>query len=210
MDDSLQAVVALEAKRAGAAVGAGQVRTLAGYLELLGRWGRRVNLTADPAPGHVARRLLPDALVLSANLPPSIQSAVDVGSGSGILGLALSVCRPAVKMTLVEPSRKRCSFLRTVAHELELSRVEVLEGKLEDVTLEPQDLACSRATWAPEEWLRRGVGLVAPGGHVVALVVREGDLPASRGLKLARHVSFELADGSPRVLGFYVSRETSG
>jgi hypothetical protein len=95
-----------------------------------------------------------------------------------------------------------------VAHELGLHQVTLLEERLEDTTLQPRDLACSRATWSPREWLPRGARLVAPGGVVVTLVVREPDLPQVSGLELQRIVPYSLADGTPRLMGFYVSRET--
>jgi 16S rRNA (guanine527-N7)-methyltransferase len=200
-------VVALELEKAG--VELEDHSALVEYLELLHHWGRRINLTARPDPQIVARRLLPDSLTLAANLDRGIRTAVDVGSGSGILGLVLALCRPRLQLLLVEPNTRRCSFLRTAVHELGLHQVTLLEDRLEHTELLPRDLACSRATWPPAEWLRRGANLIAPGGVVVTFVVRQSDLPVVSDLELQRQVPYSLEDGTPRLLGMYVSRETA-
>lgn len=204
-------VVASELERAGISATPAQCEALARLLQLLERWGRRINLTATPDPRVVARRLLPDALLLSAQLDPLPQDLLDVGAGPGLVGLTLALLRPSIRVGLVEVNRRKCAFLRTAAHELGLE-VMVHEGRIEDLrpTLAPVGLACSRATLPPAAWLALGAGLVRPGGLVVAFLVDQQVPQVPPTLQLDRQVSYRLHDGTPRLLALYrhVSRET--
>lgn len=200
---STQDLVASELDRANLRVEPEQTDQLVQYLELLHRWGRRVNLTGNPEPSTVAQRLLPDTMVLAANFPKGADSIVDVGAGSGVVGLVLPLLRPGLQVLMVEPNGRRCSFLRTVVHQLQLPQVTVLEGRLEDTRLLSRDVACSRATWSPQVWLERAAPLIPEHGTVVTFVVREADLPRADRLTVVKQVAYALSDGTPRLLAFY-------
>ncbi|MBM4283388.1 MAG: hypothetical protein FJ137_22475 [Deltaproteobacteria bacterium] len=81
------------------------------HFQLLRRWNDTHNLTRIVDPSEAAvRHYLDCALPVLTGSPPR-QPFVDVGSGAGFPGLiAALVCReqPA---TLIEPARKRASFL---------------------------------------------------------------------------------------------------
>ena len=176
------------------------------YLELLERWGTRINLTANPDPRVVARTLLPDTLALArmiASSPPD--SILDVGSGGGIVGIPLGLCFPQASLTLVEPRSRRCSFLRTAVHALG-RQATVAEGRLEGLSLEPHQLVCSRATWSPESWLELATGLLAPGAQAVVFLGAQAQTPSAPSLTL-RELDYQLPDGTPRRLALYQRAE---
>lgn len=199
----IQHAVASELRRYQLSVEPQLLLQLAGYLELLERWGHRMNLTGRPQAQVVARRLLPDALVLTQTLPAEPQAVVDVGSGNGIIGLVLGLLRPGHRMLLVEPSQRRCSFLRTAIHQLQLSQVTIAESRLEQLQLSPMDVALSRATWPTGAWLDRGAGLVREEGLVVAFLTGAAAPPQHPELGLERTVPYLLADGTTRQLVLY-------
>lgn len=200
MSAELHDVVADELSRAGLVA---SPEPLCAYLALLERWGRRVNLTGRPDAVHIARRLLPDALMLAGHLAPGTHTVVDVGSGSGIVGLPLTLVRPELVTLLVEPSGRRCSFLRTAAHELGVDQLTIAEAPLEQLELLPRDLAASRATWPPAQWLERALPLVRPGGEAVCFLGPQEAPGPPAGLLTPRQVRYQLADGTPRQLAFY-------
>jgi 16S rRNA G527 N7-methylase RsmG len=78
---------------------------------------------------------------------------------------------------LLEPIGKKHAFLRAVARELPLPnlepRAERLENHLAREDFELFDVAVSRATWPPLEWLDRARALLRPGGLVAAYEGRE-------------------------------------
>src|SRR5262245_7384559 len=106
-----------------------------------------------------------DGVVLAKDdVIPTGSRCVDVGSGAGAPAVPLALLRGDLKLTLVEPLRKRVAFLRTVLGALGLvGRVSVLERKLDPeapgLPEAPYDVALSRATFAPELWLTAGLAL---------------------------------------------------
>lgn len=200
MSSKLHDVVADELSRAGLVA---SPEPLCAHLALLERWGQRINLTGRPDAVHVARRLLPDALMLAGSLAPGTHTVVDVGSGSGIVGLALTLVRPELVTLLVEPSRRRCSFLRTAAHELGVDQLTIAEARLEELELLPRDLAVSRATWPPAQWLERALPLVRPGGEALCFLGEQEAPEPPAGLLAPRLVRYRLVDRTPRLLAFY-------
>lgn len=143
---------------------------LTAHFELLLQWGRKVNLTSIFDPEQAARLHGADALLFDRVLPPA-RRIVDAGSGAGFPGVALALQRPSSEVVLLEPLRKRCSFLKVVASRLRLFNLRVVEGRLGDEgpkpSLDPFDGAVSRATWAPLDWVRLGATLLESGGHLL-------------------------------------------
>ncbi len=184
------------ARAAGLELGEEQLASLRAYLELLERWGARINLTADPTPGAVIARQLPDAFHLAQLLGSSRAGpALDAGAGAGLVGLPLAVLIPGLELTLVEANGRKCAFLRQAVHELRL-QAEVRAERLEALG-ERFPLALSRATWTPEEWLVRGARVLEPGGE---LVVFSRARPVVAGFLELRGRRYVGADGGERWL----------
>ncbi|HEX7478263.1 MAG TPA: RsmG family class I SAM-dependent methyltransferase [Polyangiales bacterium] len=132
------------------------------YVALVATWNRKLDLTAARDAAAQVEVLLADALVLAElELVGRDSRVVDVGSGAGSPCLPLLLLRPDLRAVLVEPLRKRVAFLRTAIGSLDLvGRAQVLEAKLNveapQVSFGPFDVAMSRATFAPEVWVRAG------------------------------------------------------
>ena len=56
----------------------------------------------------------------------------DVGSGAGLPGIVIALARPDLKVTLIEPLKRRVDFLNEVARELGLP-IQVIQSKAEGV-----------------------------------------------------------------------------
>lgn len=206
--------LAAEAGRFQLALPAPAVERLLHYLALLARWGQTLSLTADPRPATVLHQHLPDAFALAGLAPAADRGpALDVGSGAGLPGLVLALLQPERPFLLLEPNQRKCSFLRTAAHELGLPAVEVREARLEATTLPPAALALSRAAFAPAAWLARAAPLVFAGGRVAAFLIREDRVRPPPELALAAERVYPVAHGPERRLVLFrrtpVSRETS-
>lgn len=131
------------------------------WLDLLGQWNARIDLTAARGPDELHDLMIADAAVLAARIPEGAR-IVDVGSGAGAPGLALAILRPDLKITLVEPLKKRVAFLRTVIGSLDRRDVELVGERVESVVAArgvSWDVAISRATLAPAEWISVGLSL---------------------------------------------------
>ena len=163
------------------------------WLWAVAQWNRKLDLTAARDDPELVDLMLADAVVLAAELRVGA-CVVDVGSGAGAPGLALGLLRPDLRVTLVEPKHKRAAFLRTMLGSLALPGQgsgpvsEVIQARAEQIERSDFDVALSRATFPPEEWLDRGAAL-APGGDVWVLLAREA-APARGGWVLVRDFGY--------------------
>ena len=150
---------------------------LARYLGLLLPWNQRVNLTGAQSADEILDRHLADTFALLPYLLPGPLRLVDVGAGAGFLGVGVAALRPDAHCVLLEPIGKKHAFLRAVARELPLAnleaRAERLDAHLARSDFTPFDVAVSRATWPPLEWLDCAGALLRPGGLAVAYEGRE-------------------------------------
>ena len=86
--------------------------------ELL-RWNERVNLTAITDDNDIVHKHFLDSLsVLERISLRSSDSVVDVGTGAGFPGLVLKIYMPDLRLTLIESSKKKVSFLKYLVTEL--------------------------------------------------------------------------------------------
>jgi 16S rRNA G527 N7-methylase RsmG len=148
------------------------------YRDLVREWNSKVNLTGPKDGPALDGVLFTDAEVIHRKhwIPEGARLA-DVGAGVGAPTIPLLLLRADVLGTLVEPRKKRAVFLRAAVHELGLhDRCEVTETRVDPRAPKLErgcDIALSRATFGPEEWLRIGRAL-AP--RVIVLSIA-GDLP---------------------------------
>jgi len=148
---------------------------LAAYGKLLLSWRARINITGAKSMAELVAEHLPDAFVLASRLRNAEAKVIDVGSGGGLPALPLALLAPAVRVVLFEPIAKKVAFLRTAIRELGLGqRVRVEARRVDGSAVGGEfDVAISRATFPPAEWLSLAVDLVRPGGRVFALTTHQ-------------------------------------
>ena len=114
------------------------------------------------------RHLLNCAMV--AELVPPAATVVDIGSGAGLPGLVIAMLRPQVQMTLLEPMLRRTTFLGECIAELGLGNVTVQRGRAEEMAgVFRADVATSRAVAPLDRLVQISVGVIRPGGTILAL-----------------------------------------
>ncbi|MHA6689231.1 16S rRNA (guanine(527)-N(7))-methyltransferase RsmG [Devosia sp. A449] len=98
-------------------------RDLESYAQLLKKWQAVQNLVSRETLDAVWSRHFADSLQILPLLTASDKRFLDLGSGGGFpaLPLAIALKGPNHHFTLVEPTSRKVSFLRTVARELGLS-----------------------------------------------------------------------------------------
>ena len=159
------------------------------FAELVASWNERVDLTAARDPDELVDLLFADAAAVLGERGARVESReawLDVGSGMGAPGVALALFEPRLAMTLVEPRVKRVAFLRTLLHELGRADIGIERSRSETMTDGSCDVAISRATLPPAEWLKEGARLARH--EVWVLLAREAE-PAEPGWDIAK--SFE-------------------
>ena len=188
MGDNLVGSIGRAASSMGVTLDPAASRAACTWLERLVEWNARIDLTAARSTEELVDLMLADALLLS-RLVPSGARVVDVGTGAGAPGLALALLRGDLRLTLVEPLRKRASFLRTVVGVLGRTDVVIEPTRAERLSRFTFEVALSRATLPPPDWLALGAKLVGPGGSVWVLLARE-DPPQRAGAVIEEDVAY--------------------
>ena len=102
------------------------------YLVHLIEWNKVINLTSITDPTEIIIKHFIDSLIaLVATSFPQNGVVLDVGSGGGFPGIPLKIVRPDIRLVLVEPVKKKCSFLNSVIGLLKLEDVSTFDGTIE-------------------------------------------------------------------------------
>lgn len=103
------------------------------YAALIIAWNERVNLTSITDPDQIRIKHFLDSLsVLSLPNLPDHAHVIDVGTGAGLPGLALKIVRPDWRITLIDATGKKITFLREVIAELKLEGITAEQIRAED------------------------------------------------------------------------------
>jgi len=132
----------------------GAEEKLQAYLDLLAKWNRVYNLTAIRDAGQMVTHHLLDSLAVLPHLG-NARTLVDVGSGGGLPGLALAICRPELQLASVEASQKKAAFQQQARIELGLDNVSIHCSRIEAMT-GTFDAAISRAFAELADFARLG------------------------------------------------------
>jgi 16S rRNA (guanine527-N7)-methyltransferase len=129
-----------------------QRQRLEGFLDLRATWSKTHNLSGPRALTLLSTDLA-DAIAVWL-CADSLTPLIDIGSGSGVPGLMLACLDPNHTIHIVEPIAKRCAFMKTAAHKLELHAVTVHRGRWPEDRFDDLGggIAISRAVVSPEEW----------------------------------------------------------
>jgi 16S rRNA (guanine527-N7)-methyltransferase len=124
-----------------------QVLQIQQYIKILLAWNEKINLTAIRDPREILYRHFCESMYAASVVPVENGRLADVGSGGGFPGLPLKIVRPDLQVVLIESNLKKATFLAEVVRELELSDVQVLVRRYEELGEEvaPLDFVCSRA-----------------------------------------------------------------
>jgi 16S rRNA (guanine527-N7)-methyltransferase len=146
------------------------------YLDALLSANERFNLTGVRERDEAWRRHIVDSLTLLPLLDETPQGArvVDVGSGAGLPGIPLAICRGDLAVTLVDSTGKKARFMEEVSAELGLSHTRVLNERAEVLgqrrgEREAYDVATCRALGPLPEVLEYTLPLLRVGGELLAM-----------------------------------------
>ncbi len=146
------------------------------YRELIA-WNQRFNLTAITDREGVMVRHFVDSISCFKALPWASLAAgarvIDVGTGAGFPGIPLKIVCPGMRLTLLEATHKKVTFLEHIVGVLELRNVEIIHGRAEELGRTPAhreqyDWALARAVVEMPTLAEYLLPLVRVGGAMLA------------------------------------------
>jgi 16S rRNA (guanine527-N7)-methyltransferase len=153
-----------------------QFEQLLGYLALIQKWNKVYNLTAVRDPQEMLTHHLLDSLTAVAPLVRHTQGrpakVLDVGSGGGLPGIVLAVCRPELDVSCVDTVGKKAAFIQQVSAMLKLPNLRGIHARVETLS-GPFDVVCCRAfaslpdfvAWSRGALAQQGVWMAMKGKH---------------------------------------------
>lgn len=148
-----------------------------GQTAALERFARAVeasphNLVSRQALAELRTRHLAESVAFARSLPPGPARVLDLGSGGGFPGFVIAVVRPDLRVELLDSTRKKVSFLREVAQELDVD-LPVHHGRAEQLSQGPLggafDLVTARAVASLDRLVLLALPYLRPGGQLRAI-----------------------------------------
>jgi 16S rRNA (guanine527-N7)-methyltransferase len=158
-------------ERRGLTLTGEQCDRLLAYLELLLHWRRHLNLTGLREAERLIDVLIVESVdFLQGGLLPRTARLLDLGTGAGVPGVPLAVCAPQLRLTLLDRSQKKITFLQRVVAQLQLRHCHLMALSAEALArrLHPEERF--------EAVVARGVGSVAQVLSLAAPLLQPGGL----------------------------------
>ena len=147
------------------------------YADELQKWNKAYNLVGRKIGIEGIIDLFVDAVtpLIIGGIFDAVKEVVDIGSGGGLPGIPLYLMAGPFPVTLVEPQRKKITFLRHICRMLELEEIRIYPGRMEDIAREEDSLnayevALARAVMEPTRLLKLARPVLCEGGVLVSFV----------------------------------------
>ena len=144
------------------------------YSAELVRVNEHLNLTAITEPNDILYKHWVDSLCVLRFVEPDVGArCIDVGTGAGFPGVALLIARPDLRMTLLDSTRKKLTFISETLGTIGLS-AETLHLRAEEAGQmtdyrEQFDLVTARAVANLRELCEYCLPFLKPGGVFAAM-----------------------------------------
>lgn len=108
-----------------------EAEQLAGYAALLRKWNPAINLVAPSTLTSLESRHIIDSQQVAEAAQGATGAWLDLGSGGGLPGVVVAICRPMLSVTLLDSDQRKAAFLRNTVRTLGLSNCTVACARIE-------------------------------------------------------------------------------
>ncbi len=128
----IQSLLSISASSIGVDLDSDQASRFIIYLEQLQKWNETTNLTSIVKDEEIVVKHFIDSIAaVRAESFMDGSLVFDIGTGAGFPGIPIKILRPDLRFVLIEPSKKKSSFLRYITGLLRLKDVDIFEGSME-------------------------------------------------------------------------------
>jgi 16S rRNA (guanine527-N7)-methyltransferase len=150
-----------------------QLALLGTFVADLITWNQKINLTAITDPVEVIEKHLIDSLIPAYHLREGA-SVLDIGTGGGLPGIPLKIYMPSLKMTMIDGSRKKISFVSHIIRQLGLVDAEAMQMRAEDLARmsdcqQVYDVVICRAVTSVKQFVTLGTPFLKKDGIMIAM-----------------------------------------
>ncbi len=165
------------------------------YKELL-LWNKKMSLVSIKSPLDIPKHFI-DSLTVTKFIKNETSKLLDVGTGAGLPGIPLKIKMEALSVTLLDSSRKKTSFLKSVIRKLDLKDISVINGRAESLVHEKGykggfDIVISRAAFKIPDFLTLGAQFLSDGGTLIAMKGKNADDELERAAGTIKKTSLAL------------------
>ena len=115
-------------------------KTITVWVDELYRWNGSIRLVGEPVKKTFIKGLLSEVLIVLPKLKEfSWTTAVDIGSGNGLVSIPMAIEFPERQIVAVEPKHKKAAFLRHIGHVLQLKNFSVVQSRIGDDYIQSGD-----------------------------------------------------------------------
>lgn len=147
------------------------------FSQIFMQWRVKVRLTST----HSLKTFISQQLEDCLSVAPLIQGeqVLDLGTGSGLPGLPLSLADRTKNYTLADRSERRLHFVRFICGQFDLSHVEVLQSSAEQLLGQLWDTVIVRALAPPKQAIAMAAPLLKPTGRLIVMQTKDQRPPAN-------------------------------
>jgi len=175
-------LLAAGAEKLGLKLGERELGLFQTYYEELIDWNQRMNLTAIIEYDKVQINHFLDSLTVVSAWKPSTNrpngKVIDIGTGAGVPGIPLKIVYPQIKLSLMDSTNKKITFLNHLKQKLGLDDIEIINGRAEElghqIYRESYDLVLARGLAPMPPLAELTIPFCKIGGKFVAY--KKGDI----------------------------------
>jgi 16S rRNA (guanine527-N7)-methyltransferase len=170
------------------------------YLSLFVRWNKKLNLSSVREEERIISRHLIESIAVEQCLPLEIATLLDFGSGAGLPGIPIALCRPRIAVTLAESQVKKAAFLQEAVRVLGITAR--VHAERAEALIEVFDCVVLRAVEKMPKAVAAAVKLVSPQGWLALMTTnsRLAELRAAADEQFLWAPSVLLPGGDSRIL----------
>jgi 16S rRNA (guanine527-N7)-methyltransferase len=159
-------------------------------------WNKKINLVSVKSDIDIPIKHFLDSLTLVPFIKNKSGQVLDIGSGAGFPAIPLKIVLNSLKISLLESTRKKTSFLKHIIRSLNLNDTVVIHNRAEYLMEDESyrglfNLVTSRAALKLPQLLRIGAYFLASKGILIAMKGKKAKEELSEAVRISQNLGLQ-------------------